>query len=309
MEIDPRFPTVSTSSSARRCWRSSETLEAQAPEGAHRRSVRARAEGGDGRERRPERARAGRAGRRAPPDAADIRVGRHRWPRQREPACRPRRRRRTAGTASPPDEVGSAAGRRSVRRALQSEGRRAARAAWPERAARGGSGAGLAAASSSSTAATCRSSWSAAAIVSLAIKEWSTGVLLILITVLNAVVGLRQEGKAAERDERAPGDGEGDRAGTPRRVRGRDPGRGGGRRRRRRCWRPATTCRPTGGSSRRARLQIDESALTGESVPASKGVEVPDGDDLAPGEQTDMAFMHTPVTHGSARDDRHRDGR
>ena len=36
----------------------------------------------------------------------------------------------------------------------------------------------------------------AAAIVSLAIKEWSTGVLLILITVLNAVVGLRQAGKA-----------------------------------------------------------------------------------------------------------------
>ena len=30
-----------------------------------------------------------------------------------------------------------------------------------------------------------------AAIVSLAIKEWSTGVLLILITVLNAVVSLR----------------------------------------------------------------------------------------------------------------------
>ena len=36
----------------------------------------------------------------------------------------------------------------------------------------------------------------AAAIVSLAIKEWSTGVMLLLITVLNAVVGLRQEGKA-----------------------------------------------------------------------------------------------------------------
>ena len=35
-----------------------------------------------------------------------------------------------------------------------------------------------------------------AAIVSLVIKEWSTGVLLLLITVLNAVVGLRQEGKA-----------------------------------------------------------------------------------------------------------------
>src|SRR6185503_6828666 len=36
----------------------------------------------------------------------------------------------------------------------------------------------------------------AAAVVSLLIKEWSTAVLLILLTVLNAVVGLRQEGKA-----------------------------------------------------------------------------------------------------------------
>src|SRR6201982_1423061 len=36
----------------------------------------------------------------------------------------------------------------------------------------------------------------AAAIVSLVIKEWSTGVLLLALTVLNAVIGLRQEGKA-----------------------------------------------------------------------------------------------------------------
>ena len=34
-----------------------------------------------------------------------------------------------------------------------------------------------------------------AAIVSLAIQEWSTAVLLLVITLLNAVVGLRQEGK------------------------------------------------------------------------------------------------------------------
>ena len=32
----------------------------------------------------------------------------------------------------------------------------------------------------------------AAAVVSLLIKEWSTAVLLILLTVLNAVVGMRQ---------------------------------------------------------------------------------------------------------------------
>jgi P-type Ca2+ transporter type 2C len=36
----------------------------------------------------------------------------------------------------------------------------------------------------------------AAAVVSLLIKEWSTAVLLVLLTVLNAVVGMRQEGKA-----------------------------------------------------------------------------------------------------------------
>jgi Ca2+-transporting ATPase len=36
----------------------------------------------------------------------------------------------------------------------------------------------------------------AAAIVSLLIKEWSTAALLFLLTLLNAVVGLRQQGKA-----------------------------------------------------------------------------------------------------------------
>ena len=52
-------------------------------------------------------------------------------------------------------------------------------------------------------------------------------------------------------------------------------------------------------------LQIDESALTGESVPAAKDAETLSSDQLGPGEQTNMAFMNTPVTHGSARD-RHR---
>ena len=35
-----------------------------------------------------------------------------------------------------------------------------------------------------------------AAVVSFAIGEWSTGLLLLVLTVVNAVVGLRQEGKA-----------------------------------------------------------------------------------------------------------------
>jgi P-type Ca2+ transporter type 2C len=138
----------------------------------------------------------------------------------------------------------------------------------------------------------------AAAIVSLAIKEWSTGVLLILITVLNAAVGLRQEGKAESAMNALKA-----MAKATARVR-----RDGSE-----AQRPAEEVvvgdvvllaagddvpadgRVIGATS----LQIDESALTGESVPASKGVQTLDGKDLAPGDQVDMAFMHTPVTHGS----------
>ena len=46
-------------------------------------------------------------------------------------------------------------------------------------------------------------------------------------------------------------------------------------------------------------LQIDESALTGESVPAGKDAATLPGHEIEPGEQSNMAFMHTPVTHGS----------
>ncbi len=35
-----------------------------------------------------------------------------------------------------------------------------------------------------------------AAVLSFAIGEWSTGAVLVLLTVLNAVIALRQEGKA-----------------------------------------------------------------------------------------------------------------
>jgi P-type Ca2+ transporter type 2C len=47
-------------------------------------------------------------------------------------------------------------------------------------------------------------------------------------------------------------------------------------------------------------LQIDESALTGESVPAAKDAGTLPGGQLGPGDQTNMAFMNSPVTHGSA---------
>ena len=46
-------------------------------------------------------------------------------------------------------------------------------------------------------------------------------------------------------------------------------------------------------------LQIDESALTGESTPAAKDATSLPAASSGPGDQTNMAFMNTPVTHGS----------
>jgi Ca2+-transporting ATPase len=139
----------------------------------------------------------------------------------------------------------------------------------------------------------------AAAIVSLAIKEWSTGVLLILITVLNAVVGLRQEGKAqsamnalkamVKATARVRRDASEAEIAAEEVVVGDVVLLAAG-----------DDVPADGRIIEASAFQIDESALTGESVPVSKGVEVPDGDDLSPGDQTDMVFMHTPVTHGTA---------
>ncbi|HEY7104439.1 MAG TPA: HAD-IC family P-type ATPase [Mycobacteriales bacterium] len=137
----------------------------------------------------------------------------------------------------------------------------------------------------------------AAAVVSALIAEWGTAVLLVALTVLNAVIGLRQQGKAEsamnalksmvkatarvrrdgtelefDADQLVPGDVVILAAG------GQVPADG----------------RIVAANA----LQIDESALTGESVPADKHVSTLTGE-LNPGDQTNMAFMNTPVTHGS----------
>ncbi|MFE7093744.1 cation-translocating P-type ATPase [Streptomyces erythrochromogenes] len=138
----------------------------------------------------------------------------------------------------------------------------------------------------------------AAAVVSLLIREWTTAILLIVLTLLNAVVGLRQEGKAEsamnalqsmmKATARVRRDGTeaeipaeqlvvgdvvliaaGDQVGADGRI------------------------------IEASALQIDESALTGESVPAAKDSGTLTGTLPAPGDRTNMAFMNTPVTHGS----------
>jgi P-type Ca2+ transporter type 2C len=138
-----------------------------------------------------------------------------------------------------------------------------------------------------------------AAVVSLLVKEWSTAVLLLALTVLNAVIGLRQEGKAEsamnalksmmKATARVRRDGTESQIPAEQVVVGDVVLIAAG-----------DEVPADGRIVAASALQIDESALTGESVPAAKDAETLSGDELNPGDQTNMAFMNTPVTHGSA---------
>ena len=137
-----------------------------------------------------------------------------------------------------------------------------------------------------------------AAIVSLVIKQWTTAIVLIVITLFNALVGLRQEGKAEsamnalqsmmKATARVRRDGVEAEIPAEQLVVG-------------------DVVLVTAGDEVPAdgrivsssALEIDESALTGESVPATKDASKLTGGEVGPGEQSNMAFMHTPVTHGS----------
>jgi P-type Ca2+ transporter type 2C len=138
----------------------------------------------------------------------------------------------------------------------------------------------------------------AAAAVSLVVQEWSTAVLLAVLTVLNAVVGLRQQGKAEsamnalksmlKATARVRRDGETAELDADQLVVG-DV-----------VLLAAGDQVPADGRVLEANaLRIDESALTGESVPAAKQVDTLADKDLSPGERSNMAFMNTPVTGGS----------
>ena len=136
-----------------------------------------------------------------------------------------------------------------------------------------------------------------AAVVSLLVKEWSTAVLLLALTVLNAVIGVRQEGKAEsamnalksmmKATARVRRDGTESQIPAEQVVVGDVVLIAAG-----------DEVPADGRIIAASALQIDESALTGESVPADKEAEALSGE-LGPGQQTDMAFMNTPVTHGS----------
>jgi Ca2+-transporting ATPase len=137
-----------------------------------------------------------------------------------------------------------------------------------------------------------------AAVASIVIGEIATGVAVLLITALNAIGGMRQQGKAESAMNALQS-----MLKTSARVR-----------------RDAAEVKidadqvvvgdvvlltagdevcADGRIIEAASLQIDESGLTGESVPASKSAAAITSDKPAIGDQENMAFMNSPVTHGS----------
>ena len=137
-----------------------------------------------------------------------------------------------------------------------------------------------------------------AAIVSMvALQEFSTGIAILGLTVLNAILGLNQEGKAAESvaalqkmllikahvrrggsvadtpaEELVPGDIVSFEAGDKIPADGR--------------------------LLVAATLEIEEAALTGESTPVLKSVKPVTGADVPLGDRVDMAYMNSTVTRG-----------
>ncbi|MBO0893188.1 MAG: cation-transporting P-type ATPase, partial [Acidimicrobiales bacterium] len=130
------------------------------------------------------------------------------------------------------------------------------------------------------------------------LAELGTGVLLLFLTLFNALLGLRQEGEAAaavaalqkmmiirakvRRDGRltevpaeqlVPGDVVSVEAGD--------------------------IVPADGRLLRAATLEVAEAALTGESLPVSKGTDPVEGADTPLGDRTDMVYMNTNVTRGT----------
>jgi Ca2+-transporting ATPase len=130
------------------------------------------------------------------------------------------------------------------------------------------------------------------------LKELGTGLVLLFLTLFNAVLGLNQEGKAAAAvaalqkmmivkakvrrggtlvevpaEQLVPGDVVSIEAGD--------------------------VVPADGRLLKAATLEVDESALTGESLPVAKGIETVTAAEAPLGDRTDMVYMNTNVTRGA----------
>jgi Ca2+-transporting ATPase len=138
----------------------------------------------------------------------------------------------------------------------------------------------------------------AAGLVSLLLREWETGVVLLLVTLFNAILGLRQEGKAAAAVDalqkmmiikaRVTRDGQLRQIPAEQLVPGDVVSIEAG-----------DIVPADGRLLQAATLEVAESALTGESLPVAKGTERVEGPDTPLGDRADMVYMNTNVTRGS----------
>src|SRR4051812_29524298 len=132
------------------------------------------------------------------------------------------------------------------------------------------------------------------------VKQPGTGVVILLLTVLNAVLGLNQEGKAAAAvaalakmmivKARVRRDGELTQLAAEQLVPGDVVAVEAG-----------DVIPADGRLLAAATLEIAEAALTGESLPVSKGLDLVTAADAPLGDRTDMVYMNTNVTRGTGR--------
>jgi Ca2+-transporting ATPase len=130
------------------------------------------------------------------------------------------------------------------------------------------------------------------------LKQLGTGVLLILLTLFNAVEGLHQEGKATAAvsalqkmvviTARVRRDGQLSELPAGQLVPGDIVAMQAG-----------DIVPADGRLLTAATLEVDESALTGESLPVAKGTEPVAGADTPLGDRSDMVYMNTNVTRGA----------
>jgi Ca2+-transporting ATPase len=137
-----------------------------------------------------------------------------------------------------------------------------------------------------------------AAVVSIvALQDVSTGLVVLGLTVVNALMGLHQEGKAAESvaalrqmlimTARVRRDGERVEVPAEELVPGDIVG-----------FEAGDKVPADGRILVSATLEIEEAGLTGESTPVGKSVDPVPGEDVALGDRVDMAYMNSQVTRG-----------
>jgi P-type Ca2+ transporter type 2C len=132
------------------------------------------------------------------------------------------------------------------------------------------------------------------------VKQPGTGIMILLLTLLNAVLGLSQEGKAAAAvaalakmmivKARVRRDGKLAQLPAEQLVPGDVVELEAG-----------DVVPADGRVLAAATLEVAEAALTGESLPVGKGTETVDAPDAALGDRTDMVYMNTNVTRGTGR--------